>query len=186
MRTRCRAVSRSRYESSGWREGRLRLPRSAPHGDQNSYLSFGSAAVFLQYFPELHRRAALVLALVGRFHERENLHRLLRRHRRHSGLEEPHDFNHQRRIAIKQPGRGLAFFTLDQAVKTLVLAEDAFAAAGPGADDLHSTVRRHPALDRLAARAENRIERFHTVDAIPEQVGVVWLAFARAAGFGIN
>ena len=127
----------------------------------------------------------MLLARIGGFHEGEDLDGFLGLNRRDARQEEFHDLSHERNVTVERTGLRLSFRPTDQPVKIFVFPEDALSTMTPKPDDFDLSIGSGGPLNRFAAGAHNGIERFHTVNSIPEEVGLMRLDFTGAVGFGI-
>src|SRR5258707_15585520 len=117
--------------------------------------SWGLDPILLHHLAGLHRRAAFGFALIGGFHEGDDLYGFLLLYRSNAGLEKFHNFHCQRHISVKGTCRGLALIALSQAVKLFILTKDSFAIPFPRANDFDLAVRSRSTLDRFTPSTQD-------------------------------
>src|SRR5437899_2273966 len=103
------------------------------------------------YVRQFHFLSSFSLALIRRFHERENLNRLLRLYRSDAGLEKFDHRANQRDVAVVCTGWRFALVSFGQAVVALVFAHNAFAPASPCSCAFNFSVGGRSSLNRLTS-----------------------------------
>ncbi len=140
----------------------------------------GLIAGLLQNFGNRYGRAPAAFAFISGFHEGQQLEGGLGRDGRNAGLEKFHNLNREPVVTMFIPNRGDAFGADDGHAVTLVSfavpLSDADATIGPNAGD---EVRvSGVGTDYLRATwSEDRVERFDSVNTVPEKIGMMGLEF---------
>jgi len=138
-----------------------------------------------QHLADFDRRAPFGFAFVGALHEGEDFDGFVGRNGGDAGFEEFHDLDDERYVAVEGTSGDFAFFAFGKAVEFFVFAVNAFCAVFPGANDFDFAVSGRAALDGFAARSENGEHGFDAVDAIPEEIGMVFFDLAGAVSLDI-